>query len=152
MLTCAGPSAHHHSTDFIFKSRWGDKKPSFRWLKSLRLLFLLTDGHQGLWDSRDDPAQKCPGTAGLPCQLWGCGSRRGAVRVRLAGRTSPWLPFGGDLQGRCWDSNSWADDWLSADLHTCYGGGHTATWGWQPQKVQFVLHLPLIAFRYLLTY
>jgi len=38
-------------------------------------------------------------------------------------------------------SDSWADDWISADLHTCYGGDHTATWGWHPQKVQLVLHL-----------
>lgn len=41
MLTCAGPSAHHHSIDFIFKRRWGDQKPRFRWLKSSSVLSSL---------------------------------------------------------------------------------------------------------------
>ncbi len=100
------------------------------------IVLLVPDHHQRLWDIRDDFASERPWPAWFPRQLWRHRGWRGALWLRLEGRTKTGQPSGGDLQGGCRYSHAWADDWPTAHIRQCQSGYNPASWRWHPQKVK----------------
>lgn len=99
------------------------------------IVVLLPDHHQRLRDVRDDFASERPRPARFPRQLWRHCGWRGALWLRLEGRTKTGQPTGGDLQGGCRYSHAWADDWPTAHIRQCQSGYNPASWRWHPEKV-----------------